>query len=120
MNTLNEIAENMKKIADLRSKLYGELLKFPDNPKITRISKSVNAFTINSSDLSKDMKLSPQYYDFRLTYHQIIEWINNMSPDKIFENLSLAVERGFFMHKNQRYFLHADVIEKLKTLIPNE
>ena len=108
----------------IRSKLISEIMLFPDNPDIKRMSS--NCFTINSSNLSNSVILSPFYYDFKAQHEVLITLVNNLDYYKLVD-MCEKMEKGFFktpacVLKNHhgiadRIMLNPQVVERFKGLL---
>ena len=72
-----------------------------------------NCFTIRFSDLSADLVLSPQYYDFMWQYDALIEKLHKQSLETFKNTIQKVIETGKL--DGQRF--HPDVIEVLKEII---
>ncbi len=118
--TMEITIEIIKQIQDLKKKLYDSINELPDNPKINRLSG--NCFTIMSSDLSVDRVLSPEYYDFKHQYREIIKCIDNSRIETLDKVLNEIVKTGIIKQSKidggyNLFKLNPTVIEYLKQLL---
>ena len=81
------------------------------NPKLKPLGS--NCFTIKLSDLSEDLILSPQYYDFNWQFHLLI----NKLKSKGVEYFIPFVEKVVKDKKCDGYRLHPEVIKSLEEII---
>lgn len=103
----NKIAEKVKK---LKAEIATEIRNLPDNPKIHRIGK--NTYTINVSDLSEDVKLSPRHYDFKRQYEEIIRLVERTNIKDVESRLDEIIRTGRW----ETMVFHPDVIKNLKRI----
>ncbi len=110
----------IKQIQHLKKKLYDSINELPDNPKINRLNG--NCFTIMSSDLSVDKVLSPEYYDFKLQYREIIKCIDKSRIETLDKVLNEIVKTGIIKQSKidggyNLFKLNPTVIKYLKQLL---
>ncbi len=112
------VVDIILQIKALKRALYVAISGLPDNPKIKRLGSG--CFTIMSSDISRDRIWSPEYYDFRLQYEEIIKLIDKTPIEKIDKVFEDIFKTGFLYNtgndRSRRYILHPEVIEHLKGL----
>jgi len=110
---ISNITEQIEKI---KKSIIEEINNFEQNPKIKPINK--NCFTINMKDLSKDLNLSPFYYNYKLQYEYIGKVIENTKIECILTVLMNIVKYG--THTKDRYEtkrFNPIVIQKISDLI---
>lgn len=107
--------EIINRIAELKEELKKKVKGLPDNPKINRISD--RCFTVNVKDLSSDLILAPEYYDFKKQYIEIIDVIERANIHNIDSIFRRIISTGFLeqSHSN-RCRLNPVVIKYLKEL----
>ena len=117
-----EIDGALALIRAVRDILINQVKGFPDNPRIDRVNSK--CFTMSISDLSDDLVLAPEYYDFRAQYEFVALALRATPLDKIGKTFREIVETGKarvpyrFRGQNWKYQrLHPDVIENLKPLL---
>jgi len=121
MKKLSSTIEEMtNEINRLKQEINDLILNLPDNPKITRLNHS--CFTINSSDLSKDLVLSPLYYDFKNQYQKIVDIINETEIHEVVKQLEKLLTPNqsgsyWIKYKGIRYRFNPKVIENIKSII---
>jgi len=75
-----------KQIEEMKKTILKEIETFEQNPKIKPLSK--NCFIIKVSDLSKDLNLSPFYYNYKLQYQEICNIIEKTKVENILSVLN--------------------------------
>lgn len=113
------IKELVTKMTNIRQEINDLILSLPDN----RLSKKISnrSFTINFSDLLPDKCLSAEIYDFRYQYEKIIEYINKIPVEKIYDRLNIM----FIPNANGIYWLigpppirlHPTVVKNIKKIL---
>jgi len=118
---LEELSQLKAKGESLKASVVLGISKLPDNPRITRVSGTPQAFVMNFSDISGGI-WSPYYHDFKFQYRKIVEIINGCSPENIEKRLrKLISERscrvpnrdGSGLVWNSTLRFHPDVIDHL-------
>ena len=108
----------LKDLENVKQALIDIVLTMPDNPKINRINDQ--CYTISSANLSSDLCLSPEYYNFKLQYRLIVEIIENNTIKKIQKLLNDIIHKGSIHYPTSArtyHRFHPDVVEHLKTLM---
>jgi len=96
--------------------LIGTIHNMPDNPKINRLND--RCFTISSADLSSDLCLTPEYYDFVRQYKLIIQIIDERSTDRAHKLLTEIIQKGSIHYPSNTYHrFHPDVVAGLKKIM---
>lgn len=104
------------KIVRIKQKLADELLALPDNPKITRLSD--RCFTISSADLSSDLCLTPEYYDFKRQYELIVQIISECSVERAQALMEDIIRKGSIHYPSGVYHrFHPNIVEQLKIIM---
>lgn len=102
------------KIAECRQKA---LLLIQDskrpNPKINVLCNKPRMFTISSRDLSSDLVLSPEFYDYEWQFDFLICKLEKQNLDTFRNTLLKIVETG----KCDGNRFHPDVIKLLKEMV---
>lgn len=120
MTTFNELTEeqclNNLRMVHLKEGLAASIRDLPDNPKITRLSD--RCFTMNMSDLSSDLCLTPEYYDFIRQYELIIQIIDERSVDRAYELMTEIIHKGSIHYPSDTYHrFHPDVVAGLRKIM---
>ena len=102
-------------IGRIREELSGLIESLPDNPNIKRIND--RCFVISSKHLSPDLKLSPQYYDFKAQYREIISEINKTQFINTLKVLNEILHRGTIKKTNYTFYLHPEVIKNIRGIM---
>ena len=100
----------------IKQELTDIILTLPDNPKINRISD--RCFTISSADLSSDLCLTPEYYDFKRQYKLIVQIIQKNNVERAQTLMKDIIRKGSIHYLSGVYHrFHPDVVERLKVLM---
>jgi AAA15 family ATPase/GTPase len=81
------------------------------NPSLKPIGS--NCYTIRLSELSEDLVLSPQYYDFLWQYDALLKKLREQSLESFKKTIETVIQTGKL--NGQRF--HPDVIAVLKGLL---
>jgi menaquinone-dependent protoporphyrinogen IX oxidase len=125
MRTYDDIQDDVGKVfaelLEYKDLLSKAILKLPDNPRITRISKgSTSAFVISSSALLGGKNWCVRHQDFRAQYQEIAEYLIRM-PAALFSIKTFMKEiEDSKRRKKYRTQFHPDVIEAVKEVIKKE
>jgi len=104
---------NMLKI---KKQLTDIILTLQDNPNITRINNQ--CFIISSANLSNDLCLTPEYYDFKRQYRLIVRIIEECSTEKAQSLMNNIVNKGSIRYPSDIYHkFHPDVIKQVNLLL---
>ena len=100
----------------IKQELFDLILDLPDNPKINRISD--RCFTISTKDLSNDLCLTPEYYDFKKQYQLIVQIIEESTVKRTKALMDEIIRKGSIRYtSNIHHRFHPDVVEHLKVLM---
>jgi len=121
--SLKKEVESLKKQKEaLLKKLQQVILNLHDNPKIKRIavsgdalSEASSAFTMNMSDLSRGLELSPDFYDFKYQYKMLVQKLEK--SDDFVATIENAIKEKEFKIQHKKILLHPDVIKELQKLL---
>ena len=120
------------KMAELLAELKAKVLALPDNPRIKRVAKSPNCFTMGSKDLGNNW--SADTHDFKKQYQLIVNELEASETGKTYAKLQkiIADERvdarveinlphfsllkTRFVKGNYTVKLHPDVVAWLKKM----
>ena len=113
------VEESRRKIEGIKNTLKNMIEHLPDNPNISRINN--RSYTMPNSALSKDLKLSPFYYDHKAQYRWIIDKIDAMNPTRIQSFLEQFVDdvqsnKSIYDNGKTLYF-DPELAKKLKALV---
>ena len=111
--TLTQTMEEVKLLLDRAKEKALNTVKQQkhQNPALTPIGE--RCFTLKLSDLSKDLILSPQYYDFNWQYDLLI----NKLTTKGVEYFVSFIEKVVKEQKCDGYRLHPEVIKSLEEIL---
>jgi len=116
MDQLGKINELIVEAIRIRKQVADLILGLPDNENINRLND--NCFVMSTSQLSKDIDLSPEHYDYKYQYKMIHRIIIDEPLEKTFLKLNEIIRKGSITYKGNRLFkLHPQVIENLKSII---
>lgn len=111
----NQLKLMADKINLIKEQIKEKISSLPENSKLTKVGNK--GFSINFTDLSSDLNLSPSYYNFKYQYEKINEFIESISPFAIESRLNRAINERSVMVKNCKIRLHPEVIEYVKELL---
>lgn len=121
MTVFSELLRHYRSIEEkIRRELYRRISEIKDNPDIQRISSG--AFIMPVSALSKDLILSPSYYDFHEQKTKLLEIVNSeKSVEKVIEKLRVISEMGFIQvgssGRGYKFRFHPRVCSNIKTML---
>lgn len=113
MTSITQTIEELEKIIVEYKQKAIDLIESrkSQNPALNRIGNT--CFTIKFSDLSQDLVLSPQYYDFVWQYDALIEKCRKQSINTFKNTLQDLIKTGKLDGKR----FHPDVIKVMKELL---
>lgn len=100
----------------IKEELTYIILTLPDNNNITRLSDQ--CFVMSSANLSNDLCLTPEYYDFKRQYKLIVKIIEECSIERIQSLMSDITRKGSVHYPSGIYHrFHPNVIKQVNLLL---
>ena len=109
-----KLAEYQKLHDQIRAELKQKIIELPDNPRVKRLSSG--AMIVSSKDLV-GQPWSAFYHDFEAQHKQLIELVEELTPQEFLVRIGTIIEKGrFWKPGGASLVFHPDVIEHLKNL----
>lgn len=100
----------------IKMELTETILALPNNHNITKISSQ--CFIMSSAHLSRDLCLTPEYYNFERQYKLIVKVIEECSTKRAQSLMNDIVSKGSIHYPSGTYHrFHPDVIKQVNLLL---